>query len=78
MEAIVVNTLKPDGLLDNLPEAFGTKIRNTMNLEFFRGSTLGQIEALITGIISNDVLGRKNTLNNVLDLQIGNLVRDRK
>ena len=74
VEAIVVNTLKPDGLLDNLPEAFGTEITNKMNLEFFKDATLGQVETLITGIISNDVLGRMNKLDNLLDIQLGNLV----
>jgi len=74
VEAIVVNTLKPDGLLDNLPEAFGTEITNKMNLEFFKDATLGQIETLITGIISNDVLGRKNKLDNLLEIKLGNFV----
>jgi len=78
IEAIIVNTIRPGGLADADPEAFENSVYNEMNLKFFQGATLGEIQTLIDGIIANEIDGARNNVENVMNLQIGNKDRRRR
>ena len=78
IESIIVNTVRDGGLASSNPEAFENLIYNEMNLAFFEGATLSEIESLIDGIIANEIDGAKNKLENVLNLSIGNQDRRRR